>query len=547
MDHGLFRYDEPYGYGRPRRRTNYFAWAIAILLLTGFAFAAWLGIFYIIGQPERPESYRILQKLHKVDPPKRFELTAAPAGEFLTAQQFFDRYSALGNAELAKANAELARNYIRNFQQTRGLVPYVVGRYTIMDARELGPGDIFTSGMVALTDAVEHGQLLMEHIYPADPQAVPLMKQTLNTGLELKLERTHDLSAVIHVERLVDGRLMITAIPLLYGTYTVTRGTGTFSLEPPLDLNLEAGWPLFKDTLRRKAEIRFASYRQKTPSADGSVPVPGIAPSGSPPPAENELVRVEHAVAVETPIVAAAPGKIDKHAKATPTPKGGKLAKNQKVAATSTPAAVAPSPAVVQQSVAPSPTPIAVAAASPPKPAVAEPVTSQPTSNKPPVASTPEHVAVAPPPPVATAIPVLPAQPVPADSSGTLASIAGGGTWKTFPTGKMPLGRLIGTGDLKDLADRGVAGERVYLKGQFVVNFADANRAVLRPRSKLTDTVLHFGAGSSTRIIVDFPAGYTPPPQGSVVSRDEARPYEITEVRKQEDGQLNVFVREIMQ
>jgi hypothetical protein len=46
---------------------------------------------------------------------------------------------------------------------------------------------------------------------------------------------------------------------------------------------------------------------------------------------------------------------------------------------------------------------------------------------------------------------------------------------------------------------------------------------------------------------VEFPAGYTPPQQGAVVSRDEMRPYEITEVRKQEDGQLNVFVREIMQ
>jgi hypothetical protein len=111
----------------------------------------------------------------------------------------------------------------------------------------------------------------------------------------------------------------------------------------------------------------------------------------------------------------------------------------------------------------------------------------------------------------------------------------------------MPLGRLIGTSDLNDLADRGTAGERVYLRGQFVVNFSDANRAVLRPRSKLTDTVLHFGAGSSTRIIVEFPAGYRPPSQGAVVSRDEARPYEITEVRKREDGQLNVFVREIMQ
>ena len=110
----------------------------------------------------------------------------------------------------------------------------------------------------------------------------------------------------------------------------------------------------------------------------------------------------------------------------------------------------------------------------------------------------------------------------------------------------MPLGRLIATGDLKEIADRGTAGERIYLKGQFVVNFSDANRAVLRPRGKLTDSVLHFGS-APTRIIVEFPAGYNPPQPGSTVSRDESRPLEITEVRKQEDGQLNVFAREIMQ
>jgi hypothetical protein len=112
----------------------------------------------------------------------------------------------------------------------------------------------------------------------------------------------------------------------------------------------------------------------------------------------------------------------------------------------------------------------------------------------------------------------------------------------------MPAGRLIATSDLHDIADRGLAGERVYLKGQFVVNFAEANRAVLRPKTKLTDSVLHFGSGAqSARVIVEFPAGYTPPAQGATVTRDEARPYEITEVRKQADGQLNVFVREIMQ
>src|SRR3982750_2960535 len=226
MDHGFYPYDEPYA--RPRRALNYFAWTVAILLLTGFAFAAWLGSFYIFSQPERPDSYRILQKLHKIEPPKRFELTGAPAGEFLSAKQLYDRYNAMGSAELTKTNAELARNYIRNFQQVRGLVPYVVGRYVIMEARELTPTDVFLSGMVALTNAVDHGELLMEHAYPADPQALPLMKQTLGMGLEIKLERTHDLASVIHADRLSDGRVMITAIPLLYGSYAAARGPGTF-------------------------------------------------------------------------------------------------------------------------------------------------------------------------------------------------------------------------------------------------------------------------------------------------------------------------------
>ena len=84
MDYGTSPYD-PYDepYTRPRQRINYFAWTVAILLLIGFALAAWLGSFYIFDQPERPDSYRILQRLHKIEPTKRFELTAAPPGEFL--------------------------------------------------------------------------------------------------------------------------------------------------------------------------------------------------------------------------------------------------------------------------------------------------------------------------------------------------------------------------------------------------------------------------------------------------------------------------------
>jgi hypothetical protein len=517
MDRDYFRYEE--SYGRPRRKSNLFGWSVAILLLTGLAFAAWLGSFYIFGQPERPESYRILKKLHKIEPTKRFELTAAPAGEFLTAKQLYDRYIALSPTELGKTNAELARNYIRNFQSVRGLVPYVVGRFSIMEAHELTPNDVFASGMVALTNAVDHGETLMEHVYPSDPHVLPLMKQTLVTGLEIKLERTHDLSAVIHAERLSDGRIMITAMPLLYGSYTVTRGPGTFTLEPPLDLNLKAGWPLFKESTRVAAETR---YRERVAPNRQTAVVAGLAPT-PPPPAENALIRVEPAQQVEAPKVAAV--SAPPPSKPTATPKGGKLAKNKKLAPTPAPAS---SPAIAQN----------------PPPAVPWPPPARSPAASTAIAATPPVIAAN--PPVASAPLVSPASSVTADNS--LASTAGGGTWKTFPPGKMPVGRLIQTTDLGDLADRGLAGERVYLKGQFVVNFTESNRAVLRPKTRLTDAVLHpLGGGQSVRIVVEFPAGYTPPARGTTVSRDEARPYEITEVRKQSDGQLNVFVREIMQ
>ena len=513
MDRDYFRYED--AYGRPRRKSNLFGWSVAILLLTGLAFAAWLGSFYIFGQPERPDSYRILKKLHKIDPTKRFELTAAPAGEFLSAKQLYDRYIAMSPGELTKTNAELARNFIRNYQQVRGLVPYVVGRYTIMEARGLTQNDLFTSGMIALTSAVDYGQLLMEHVYPSDPQSLPLMKQTLITGLEIKLERMHDLAAVVHAERLPDGRMLITVMPLLYGSYTVTRGPGTFSLEPPLDLNLGAGWPLFKESTRRTAESQFASYLERVSPAKQSVAAAGLAATPAPP-AQNELIRVQPAMAVEPPKVAVATPPPPPSGKPIPTAKGGKFTKNQKPSPS--PTASRGPPVVAQKNATATP------------PAVFTPM--------PTISATPVVAAA---PPVSSAAPT----PIP---DNALASTAGGGTWKTFPSGKMPIGRLIATSDLSDLADRGIVGERVYLKGQFVVNFTEPTRAVLRPKTGLADTVLHFGrGGQAVRVIVEFPAGYQPPKQGSVVNRDEARPYEITEVRKQSDGQLNVFAREIMQ
>ncbi len=493
MEPDLFRFDERPGL--ERKKTNYFAWTVGILLLSGVALAAWLGSFYIIGQPERPESYRILQKLHKIEAPKRFQLTAAPAGEFLSPKKLFERYQAMGPAELARKDAELTRNFIRNYEQVHGLVTYVVGRFNIMGVRELTQDDVFTSGAVALTRAVEQPELLMEHVFTTvDEHDARLLRERLVIGMDVTLERTHDLSAVIHAERLLDGRIQITAVPLLYGSYAVTRGTGTFSLEPPNELNLAAGFPLFKTDTRRTVEARYDSYRSQLAPTTSTLPIVGLLPGRTAPPPEDALVRVEPAVPL---------------AEAPSTPplrlrqRGGPLAEKKESATTTV--------------------------------ASSSPVTVRRALPVPPDDSTAEG---APSPTIMRALPVTASSPAGALTSTT------GATWKTFAPGEAPPGRVLDTPGLRAVADNGTRGERIYLKGQFVVNFADANRAVLRPISDQSGQP--GGLARDVRVIVDYPAGAPLPKPGSTLDRDIARPFEVTEVRRQSDGQLNVFVREII-
>jgi hypothetical protein len=92
------------------------------------------------------------------------------------------------------------------------------------------------------------------------------------------------------------------------------------------------------------------------------------------------------------------------------------------------------------------------------------------------------------------------------------------------------------------LPDQGVAGDRIYLRGQFLVTAAGDNRAVLRPQAGPESKRSLIAA---TRVIVEYPNGALPPAEGSSVERDEARPFEIRDVRKGADGQINVYVREI--
>jgi hypothetical protein len=157
-----------------------FAWTVAILLLIGFAIFCWVFSFYVFGHPEKPFSYAILTKLKKLDAPKRFEITAAPQGEFLNAQQLWERYNKMTNRELERASEGLLRNYLRNYKLTGDKAPYIIGSYNILDSYELGNSNLFSSGVVAVAQTTDAPQVLIEHVFTAHNRAIPILHRSLH-------------------------------------------------------------------------------------------------------------------------------------------------------------------------------------------------------------------------------------------------------------------------------------------------------------------------------------------------------------------------------
>ena len=501
--------DDFYGYDddedEPKGRDNLFLWTVFILLLIGGAFACWLGSFYIFGHPENPRSYKILKKMGKIELPQRFEVTAAPQGEFLDPQKLFERYARFSRLELDNENGELIRNYLRNYKETKRLTTYCTGKFVILKSFELKNTDFFENGVVTLAQAAEFSQVLIEHVYtmPAKeaPSILALLQQ--NTGGPMKLARTEDLSALVHVERVGDGRMLFTVVPLAYASYQL--GDGQFSLQPPTELNMEPGLPVIKPPQLRESLKFFAAFREKHPLESTE---PGAEPSKQPPP--PALVRVETPPPREptppvTPVPIATPVRIA--GKATPKPGPTKLASNKG-----------------------SPTPsFKLAMASTPRPRA----TATPFPAPPPVA-TPMIASSEPPRVSSTGVPLVPFLKAQRDPNANT-----GSTWRTYAPGQAPPGRVLGLEDVAALADRGEIGERLYLRGDFRVTASSPSRAVLRDANKPDD--------QSPRVLVEYPSGAVAPAERERLSRDSSRPYQIYNVRRGPDGVVTIWVKEITQ
>ncbi|MEQ1860315.1 MAG: hypothetical protein ABMA13_10295 [Chthoniobacteraceae bacterium] len=514
---------------QPRRKDNLFLWTVLILLLIGAAFACWLGSFYIFGHPEEARCYAILMKLKKIEQLRRFDVTQAPQGEFLSAQRAFEKFSTLTRLELERENAELLRIYIKNYTETKKLVPYLRGKFDVMQADELTAGDLFPMGTVALMQPADYAQVVVEHLFPATGPNLEMSRKLLVPGYPFSIEKTNDVTAIIHVERLADGRMLLTVAPLHYPSYALKGGAGTFASEPPLELNIAAGLPISRGDKLNDALKRFAQMRAGEPAAID----PKSVAKGP------ELVRIdtvlpgtvapESGVIPEPPVARAEPVR-----PGVPTPRM-RAPITELTLNTRTPAPLpvaTPLPVVTMPA-----TPVPLPVPAPPAPVAVIP--------PPVVVVPPEPAPELPPPPPAMAPPAIspsgvPLKPFVQSNSGIAPPGEMSGTWRLYPPGGLPAGRTISSTEALDLV--GVAGgaDRIYLSGNFVVTARGDNKAVLRPKGE------PLPPGSAVRIIAEFPGGALPPDEGEVFARDASRSFEVRAITRADDGQtVNIFVREV--
>jgi hypothetical protein len=520
------KYSSYHGHAGQRRGAEpsdgLFGWTVFIFLLFGVVFLCWMG-------PEKVANYRILQRLHKLEAPQRFEITAAPRGEFLKPEELLERFGPMTEGEIRRSNETLLRSFIRNYRQNRDLVPYAVGNYKILGAIPLSDQTFCSSGYVALLQAVDQPEILLEQLFTANEENLPALKRALRSGQQIKLEKPLDLSAIIFIERLPDNRLKLTTMPLLYGTYGSGSGPASFSLTPPSALNLTAGLPVLTPALveqlsngspvpghggKNSENLVRLPVELASPTPSSSIPRAFPVDSGATAGQASGEPQAVRALPVGSPVVVPAIPV------GTPIPIARPTAASETPAATPVIPEATPAPAVAVTTPAPAPTPRESPA---PESPVRIAATSSPTL--PPTSTTTNPPAIF------------------ATNAATATLSAPGGHWPVYAPGRMPRGELLDPSDTHELAAHGIGNGHHYLRGRFVVTAAANGKAVLRPEGEIAGVPI--GPSSKIRVIVEFPAGAPPPPKGNTISRGALRPFLITSVKKGDDGEINVYAREV--
>lgn len=217
-----------------------FWWTILITLLMGAAIFCWFFSIVLFSHPEKPLHYRLLAKVKKLEPLRKFSPLSVPQGKFLTARELLAEYFADNTDHLSVGNDLLKRAYIKNYKEQAP--KYVKGSFTVIGARELKTSDVFTKGWVVRARADGFEDVDVEVVFPGVASTPVAFAQ----GDKIELDQASTFASVVNVQKLPQDRICVTVLPLAYQGFKVAAA-GELQMDAPELLNMDAPWPVAAD------------------------------------------------------------------------------------------------------------------------------------------------------------------------------------------------------------------------------------------------------------------------------------------------------------
>ncbi|MFT5470757.1 MAG: hypothetical protein ACI8UO_005888 [Verrucomicrobiales bacterium] len=221
-----------------------FVWSAIILILTALIVFSWIFCMYVFGNPEKAFNYNLLVKMEKLEPLKDYPNTGAPTGKYFKPQELYATYHDKSEKKLRAKSGILRREFITNFNQVLQ-VSYIRGNFIVYNVRELGPDDVFPSGLAVRGQCEDYPNVVIEFVYPADK--LPERHYDLKVNNLLEVGGSKTCAAIINIAKFGEDKLLFTAVPIIYGPLQTPAGT-TIVTAPPERLNLFGRLPITDDT-----------------------------------------------------------------------------------------------------------------------------------------------------------------------------------------------------------------------------------------------------------------------------------------------------------
>ena len=234
------------------QRPPWFWWLLTLILASCFTVLCWsLGIF-IFNNPEVPQNYEIMRWLDRLPEHKVYTSQTAPKHATSSAQAIRKGHLGFDDSELQVVNRSLMHSYLTNFRE-RTFCAYLEGDYKVTGSRKLTKDDVISRGFaVQLRAYIQTDEYSDSAPYPVIieiifPTIHPESYKGFHKGDMIECGITPQFASLLHIEKIVqdddDTIVVVTAVSL--ASRIRPPHEGPFDLVPPVEVNLEAKFPLF--------------------------------------------------------------------------------------------------------------------------------------------------------------------------------------------------------------------------------------------------------------------------------------------------------------